>query len=320
MNEQPGLQDIRDAHARIGPYVHRTPVVTSATLDARAGAEVFMKCEHLQKAGAFKSRGACNAVFSLGDDVLARGVATHSSGNHGAALSRAARLRGTRAWIVMPRGASMSKQAAVRGYGGEIVFCDPDQSAREQGLLEVLADTSAEAIHPYDDWRIITGQATAALELLEQVPELDALVVPVGGGGLISGTALAARALHPEIRVIGVEPAGADNASRCLQAGQRVPAEHSQSIADGLRAALGERNFVIINTLVDEVVTVSDPAIVEAMRWMWERTKMLIEPSAATAVAALLEKRLNPGNRRIGLILSGGNVDLDRLPWPQGSD
>lgn len=292
------LADIRSAHARIARHIHHTPVLHSAALDERAGATVAMKAEHLQRGGAFKLRGAMNAVLSLPDPLPPGGVAAHSSGNHAAALSIAARARAMTAHVVMPHTAPAIKQAAVREYGGIIEFCEPTQAAREAGLAALVERTGAEVIHPYDDWRIIAGQGTAALELLEEVPDLDAIVVPVGGGGLISGTALAAKGLKPDILVWGVKPAAAPD-----------------TIADGLQARIGVRNTEVIERLVDEIVTVSEEAIVAAMRFAWERTKQLIEPSAATVIAVLLDRPARLQGRRVGVILSGGNCDLDRVPW-----
>lgn len=315
VQETPTLDDIRIAAERIAGHVHCTPIMRSTLLDQRAGAAVLFKCEHLQRAGAFKARGAANAVLSLSPEVAGAGVATHSSGNHGAALALAARNRGISAQIVMPRTSPVTKQAAVQGYGGEIHFCEPTLEARERTLRELVERTGAEIVHPYDDWRVIAGQGTAAMELLEAHPELEVIIVPVGGGGLISGTALVAKALKPDILVIGIEPAGADDAARGFRAGARVTGSKPETIADGLRAELGERNFGIIMSHVDDILTVSEPSIVAAMRFTWERMKQVIEPSAATVVAALLDGHEVFGGRRIGAILSGGNVDLDALPW-----
>lgn len=315
MDTAPGIEELRAAHARIAAYVHRTPVLRSAALDKRAGATVFMKAEHLQKVGAFKARGATNAVLSMGQASLEAGVATHSSGNHAAALARAAALRGTRATIVMPRNAPLTKQDAVRSYGGDIIFCDPTQAAREDTLAEVVARTGAAVVHPYNDWQVIAGQGTAAIELLEEIPDLDAVLVPVGGGGLIAGTAIAAHALAPAVKVYGVEPAGADDAARGFRAGSRVRGGTPETLCDGLRAEVGERGFAVMLARVTDMYTVADTAVVEAMRFTWERTKQLIEPSAATVIAALLAGHEELRGRRIGVILSGGNCDLDNLPW-----
>ena len=309
MNAAPTLATVREAAARIAPFAARTPVFTSATLDARAGARVFCKAENLQRAGAFKFRGAANAVFSLDEEAAAGGVATHSSGNHGAALALAARLRGVRARVVMPDNATAAKRAAVAGYGAEIIACRPGLASRERALVALVADSGAACIHPYDDYRVIAGQGTAALELLEAYPDLDTVAVPVGGGGLLSGTAVAGKGLNPDLRIIGVEPRQADDARRSLEAGRRIVVDAPDTVADGLRASLGERTFAIIRTHVDDIVCVEEADIIAAMRFVWERMKLVVEPSAAVAVAALLAG-LVPG-KRIGIVLSGGNVDLD---------
>lgn len=311
----PTISDIRHAAERIRPHAHRTPVMTCQSLDERVGAHVFMKCENLQKVGAFKFRGACNAVFSLTDAQAARGVATHSSGNHAQALALAARMRGIPAYIVMPRNAPAVKQAAVAGYGGIITLCEPTLAARESTLAEVVAATGAEVVHPYNDARVIAGQGTAALELLADVPDLDVIMAPVGGGGLLSGTAIAARALAPQIRVIAAEPSGADDAFRSLAAGRIIPSVKPQTIADGLLTSLGDITFPIIRELVEQIVTISEPAIVDAMKFVWERAKLVVEPSGVVPVAALWEGSVDLHGLRIGVILSGGNVDLEHLPW-----
>lgn len=316
---EPSLEDLYAAARRIAPYVHRTPVLSSQALDALAGAELWFKCENLQKVGAFKARGAANAVFSLSEAEAARGVATHSSGNHAAALAYAAARRGIPAHVVMPENAPAVKRAAVRGYGAKIRRCAPTLAARERALAELVAETGAVYIPPYDDTRVICGQGTAALELLEAQPALDALVAPVGGGGLLSGTALAAQALRPGIEVIGAEPAGADDAYRSLRAGRILPMERPQTIADGLRTSLGRLTFPIIRAHVARIVTVTDEEIVAAMRLLYERMKLVVEPSGAVALAAVLSGRAGLAGRRVGLILSGGNADLDRLPWCAGA-
>jgi threonine dehydratase len=309
------LAAIRAAHERIRERIHRTPVLTSATLDEQSGGALFFKCENMQKGGAFKARGATNAVFSLTDAEAARGVATHSSGNHGAALSRAAKLRGIPAYIVMPNNVPKAKRAAVERLGGKVVFCEPTVAAREAAAAKIIADTGATLIHPYDDLRVMAGQGTATLELLEQVPELDTLTCPIGGGGLISGTSVAALALKPGIRVIGAEPAGADDAFRSYKAGKRIPLTQANTIADGLRGSLSDRTFMEIRSHVADVVTVSEEAIVAAMRSIWEVLKIIIEPSAAVPYAAVIEKKIDVRGRRVGIILTGGNLDLDSLPW-----
>jgi threonine dehydratase len=311
----PTLDDVRRAAARIHGHVHRTPVLTSRSLDQMAGAHLFFKCENLQRVGAFKLRGATNAVLSLGDEEAARGVATHSSGNHAAALALAARNRGVPAFVVMPRTAPAVKRAAVAGYGARIVTCEPTLAARESTLAEVVRDTGAAVVHPYNDPRVIAGQGTAALELLEEVPRLDVVMTPVGGGGLLSGTAITGRGWSPGVRVIGTEPAGADDACRSLAAGRILPSVNPQTVCDGLLTSLGELTFAVIRTHVERIVTVGDDAIVRAMRHVLERMKIVIEPSSAVPVAVALEHAVDLRELRVGIVLSGGNVDLDRLPW-----
>jgi threonine dehydratase len=306
---------IRAAHARIRPHVHRTPVLTSRALDAAADATLFFKCENLQKVGAFKARGACNAVFSLGDAEAGRGVVTHSSGNHGAAVAWAAARRGIPAWVVMPENSADIKKAAVQGLGATVRFCAPTLEARDTVCAAVQAETGALLVHPYDDWRVIAGQGTAALELLEQIPDLDAVITPVGGGGLLSGTAIASHGIRPSIHVYGAEPAGADDAWRSLQSGRIVPQTDPRTIADGLRSSLGVKTFAVLSTLVDAIGTTSEEAIVRAMRLTWDKLKLIIEPSSAVPLAALLEGKLPVAGQRVGVVISGGNVDLDRLPW-----
>ncbi len=311
----PELADIQAAAERIAEHVHRTPVYTSHLLNARSGAELFFKCENLQRVGAFKARGACNAVFSLSDDLARGGVATHSSGNHGAALAMAAAARGISAHIVMPSSAPQVKKDAVAGYGATIHECEPTLAARESTLDRVVADTGAHVVHPYHDPRVIAGQGTTALELLEQVESLDAVVVPVGGGGLLAGVATAVKALNPKVEVIAAEPAGADDAFRSFGLGRLIPQTAPNTIADGLLTSLGELNFDIIRKHVDTIVTVEEGSIVEAMRLQWTRLKTLVEPSGAVSFAAALEYPERFRGRRVGVVISGGNVDLDRLPW-----
>ncbi len=312
------IDDVRAAAERIRRYAHRTPVLTCSSLDRMAGARLFFKCENLQKVGAFKFRGACNAVLSLTDAEAARGVATHSSGNHAAALALAARLRGIPSRVVMPRNAREIKKAAVAGYGAEITECEPTLAAREATLAAIVAASGATVVHPYNDPRVIAGQGTAALELLAEVDGLDLVVAPVGGGGLLSGTAIAVAALSPETAVWGAEPAGADDAWRSLRDGRIVPSVDPRTIADGLLTSLGEHTFAILRARVAGIVTVGEEAIVAAMRHVWERMKILIEPSSAVPLAALLEGRLAVAGKRVGIIVSGGNVDLDGLPWSAG--
>jgi len=313
--QHPILADVQAAAARIKPYAHRTPVLTCASLNRLVGAELWCKCENFQKVGAFKFRGACNAVFSLSEPEAQHGVATHSSGNHAAAVALAAQVRGIKAHIVMPDSAPAVKKAAVAGYGGTIVYCAPTLAAREATLERVVHETGATFIHPYNDARVIAGQGTAALELLADVPDLDVIMAPVGGGGLLSGTAIVTTALAPATQVIAAEPEAADDAYRSLQAGRIVPALDPRTIADGLRTSLGELTFAIIQRHVQQIVTVSEAAISSAMRHVWERMKIVIEPSAAVPIAALLERKIDLTGKRIGVILSGGNVDLDTLPW-----
>lgn len=313
--EFPTATDVRAAARRINGRIHRTPVLRCAALDELFGGRIFFKCENLQRIGAFKARGAMNAVWSLSDEEARRGVATHSSGNHGAALALAARSRGIPSWVVIPEDAPQVKRSSVAREGGTVVSCAPGLAAREAGLAEVVAETGAAVVHPYDDDRVIAGQGTAALELVTDIPGLDAVLAPIGGGGLISGTAIVARGHNPEMRVIACEPAGADDAARSVSEGQRVAVERPDTIADGLRATIGVRNFVIVSRLVDEIVTVTDSAIVEAMRLVWERLRIVIEPSAAVPVAVLQQGSCAAKGAKIGVILTGGNVDLDRLPW-----
>jgi len=318
----PSLEDLRAAHERIRPFVHRTPVLTSSYFDERIGAQPFFKCENFQKVGAFKFRGATNAVLSLSEEERRRGVTTHSSGNHGQALALAAKTQGIRAVIVSPRTAPAVKLAAMRGYGAEVRLCEPTLEAREAGTAQVIAETGATLIHTFDDVRIIAGQATVAMELLEEVPDLDVVLAPVGGGGLMSGTCLAAHYLAPQVCVVAGEPEGADDAYHSLEAGHVVPSVKPKTVADGLLTSLSELTFSVLRKHLEAVVTVSDEAIVEAMRLVWERMKILIEPSAAVPLAALLSPsqagHLEIAGKRVGIILTGGNVDLEKLPWGSG--
>ena len=311
------VADVRAAASRIAEFAHRTPVMTCHALDTLAGRRVFLKCENLQKVGAFKFRGACNAVMKLDEAAAARGVATHSSGNHAQALALAARLRGVSAHIVMPRGAPAVKRAAVEAYGARIVECEPTLEAREAAAADVVAQTGATLIHPYDNADVIAGQGTVALELLDEVPTLDAIVTPVGGGGLASGACIAAKSIKPSIRMFAGEPKGADDAARSLAAGRLIPQTSPETIADGLKTSLGELTWPIIRDHVERIVTVSDAAIIEAMRLVWQRAKLIIEPSAAVPMAAVLSDEFKQleGIREVGVVLSGGNVDLDNLPF-----
>ncbi len=311
------LTAVRAAAQRLAGRAHRTPVATCATLDRLAGRSLFFKCEHLQKSGSFKFRGACNAVWRLSDEVASRGVVTHSSGNHAQALALAARMRGIPVHVVMPRNASPVKRRAVEDYGGRVILCEPTLEARETTAAATLAETGGTLLPPYDHADIIAGQGTAGLELLEQAPGLDAIVAPVGGGGLVSGLCIGAKALNPAMRILAAEPAAADDAARSKAAGRLIPQTGPQTIADGLLTSLGERTWPLVRDQVEAVVTVSEEEIVAALRLAWERAKLLIEPSSAVALAAVLSqpfrslKQLN----RVGVVLSGGNVNLDALPW-----
>ncbi|MEM9672269.1 MAG: pyridoxal-phosphate dependent enzyme [Cyclobacteriaceae bacterium] len=309
------LTNIREAHQRIALLIHRTPVLTSETLNRRSGAQLFFKCENFQRAGAFKMRGAANAVLSLSEAERQRGVATHSSGNHGQALAKAAQSVGIPAYIVMPRTAPKVKQQAVAEYGAEIIFCEPTLQAREDTLAAVIEDTGATFVHPYNNDQVIAGQATAALELIEDTETLDVVMAPVGGGGLLSGTALSTHYLLPQAEVISGEPTGADDAFRSLQAGKIIPSEQPNTIADGLLTSLGDKTFPIIQEYVKEIITVSDEEIIVAMRLIWERMKIIIEPSCAVPLAALLQCPSSFSGKRVGIILTGGNVDLASLPF-----
>ncbi len=305
---------IRAAHERVRSYIKRTPVLTSSRLNGVCGAHLFFKCENFQKIGAFKARGATNAVFALDDATAKRGVATHSSGNHGTALARAAKLRGIPAHIVMPKNSSKVKVRAVESYGAQLVFCEPTQQAREAACADVIAKTGATLIHSFENEDVMAGQGTAMVELLEDI-DVDLVMCPICGGGLLCGTAVAAKSMRPKIKVIAAEPANADDAAQSFRAGKRIVAEKKFTIADGLRTNVGERNFPIIQRYVDDIVTVSEDAIVSAMRTIWETMKIIIEPSAAVPYAAIAERKIEISGKRVGIILTGGNVDLDALPW-----
>ncbi|MBW2093494.1 MAG: pyridoxal-phosphate dependent enzyme [Deltaproteobacteria bacterium] len=315
MATRPTIRDIREAAKRIQPWVHQTPVLTSSTLNDLCDAEIFFKCENFQRGGAFKIRGATNAVFSLEEEEAGKGVATHSSGNHAAALALAAGWRGIKAHVVMPENAPRVKKEAVAGYGAEITFCEPTLRGRETALAQVVNRTGARFIHPYNDTMVISGQGTAALELCEKVPDLDVVIVPVGGGGLLSGTAIAVSGATAAIPVFGAEPENADDAYRSLKAGKIIPSENPDTIADGLLTSLGDLTFPIIQALVRDIVRVSEEDILRAMRLIWERMKIIVEPSSAVPLGALLAHRKALPGHRVGIILSGGNVDLSTLPW-----
>ena len=311
----PSLSDIRAAHARIQPFIHRTPVLTSSALNEIAGCEIFFKCENFQKVGAFKARGAANAVMKLSPEQKVNGVATHSSGNHAAALARAASVAGIPSYIVMPSNAPEIKKKAVQGYGGEIIECEPTLQARETTLRAVVERTGATFIPPFDYLDVIEGQATCALELLEDQPELEIVMAPVGGGGLLGGTALVAHYLNPEIKVIAGEPSGADDAFQSFHAGQVISLPSTNTISDGLLTTVGKLNFELIQKYVEDILLATDPQTIEAMRLIFERMKMVIEPSGAVPLAALLANKERFAGKQVGIILSGGNVDLGKLPF-----
>ena len=311
----PDWESIREAHRRIAPRIHRTPVLTSSSLNEIAGAQIYFKCENLQKTGSFKIRGATNAVFSLSDEEAKHGVVAPSSGNHAAALSLAARWRGIPAWLIMPWNSSAVKKRAVEAFGGKITECEPNIASREATSAEVMKRTGAHLVHPYNDARVIAGQGTAAVELLEQVPGLDMIVTPVSGGGLLSGIAIATKSLRPDIRVIGGEPRNANDAARSLASGKIEPASKTETIADGLRATLCPLTFSILRERVDEISLVSEEEIVSTMLLLGERMKIVVEPSGAVAAALVLLRRIKAEEKKVGVILSGGNLDLRSLPW-----
>lgn len=311
----PDLEAIRAAHRRISPRIHRTPVVTSASLDEIAGAKLYFKCENLQKTGSFKIRGATNAVFSLSDEEARHGVVAPSSGNHAAALSLAARWRGIPCFIVMPSNSSAAKKRAVESYGGQITECEPNIASRDATAAAVMGQTGAHLVHPYNDVRVIAGQGTAALELLEEIPDLDFICTPVSGGGLLSGSAIAAKGLRPQIRVAAGEPRNADDAYRSLASGRIEPASADETIADGLRAILSPLTLSILRERVDEIFPLTEEEIISAMRLLWERTKLVVEPSGAVAAGPALFGKLGAPGKKVGIILSGGNLDLAKLPF-----
>ncbi|TVR16353.1 MAG: threonine/serine dehydratase [Balneolaceae bacterium] len=315
MQSIPTFTSIIEAAERIKSFTTRTPVLQSAWFNDQTGAELFFKCENFQKVGAFKFRGACNAISKLPVSEGKKGIVTHSSGNHAQAVALAAKLNGYKATIVMPENAPNVKVAAVKGYGAEIVFCESTIDAREETAQQIVHETGATFIHPYNYPDVIAGQGTAAKELLEEVPELDAIIAPVGGGGLMSGTLIAAKAMKPGIRVFGAEPELADDAYRSLQSGKIEPVLRTDTIADGLRTSLGELTFRIIQTHIDDLVTVSETSIVREMKNTWERMKIIIEPSCAVPVAALMERKIQVKGMKVGIIITGGNVDLESLPW-----
>lgn len=311
----PSKQEIIAAAARINDLIHKTPVLTSSSIDRMAGCELYFKCENFQKVGAFKYRGASNAISLLSKSELAHGVATHSSGNHAQALALAAKMKGTKAYVVMPNNAPKSKKEAVLGYGAEIIECEPTLQARESTLEEIVKKTSAYFVHPYNDERIIAGQATCAMELLDVCKHPDYILAPVGGGGLLSGTALSAFYFSPVTKVIGAEPAGADDAFRSFTQNKIIPSVHPKTIADGLLTSLGDKTFPIIKKHVEAIMTVSDEQIIEAMKMIWQRMKIIVEPSAAVPLAVVLANKTYFAGKGIGIILSGGNIDFDKIPF-----
>jgi threonine dehydratase len=314
----PTLADMLVAHERIKPHVHRTPVLTSRFLNELTGAELFFKCENLQKAGAFKARGASNAVFGLTDAQAARGVATHSSGNHGTCLSYAAGRRGIPCTVVMPRTAPQAKKDAVRGYGGRVVECEPSTSSREAVFAEVVAETGAEFVHPYNDHRVIAGQGTCSKELIEQVGNLQAVVAPIGGGGMVSGTCLTLSNLAPGVKVYAAEPEQADDAARSFRAGHIIADDAPETVADGLKVPLKELTWHFVKTHVTDILTATEDEIIEAMKLIWKRLKIVMEPSSAVPLATILKNPQVFAGARVGVIITGGNVDLDKLPWLRG--
>jgi threonine dehydratase len=315
LNTIPGKTDITNALKRISPYIHTTPIITSSLLNEMFDCSLFFKCENFQKAGSFKSRGAVNAILSLSESDLKFGVATHSSGNFAQALARAAKILNVPSYIVMPENAPKVKVNAVKGYGGQITFCKPTLEAREETLKKVQSRTAATEIHPYDNYDIIAGQATATLELCSRKNNLDMILCPVGGGGLISGTALSAYYFGNNTEVIACEPGGADDAFRSMLAGKIIPSVNPVTIADGLLTSLGTRNFPIIEKYVGEIVTVTEKSIISAMKLIYERLKIVVEPSSAVPLAAIIENKVNIKNKSVGIIVSGGNIDLSNIPF-----
>jgi len=311
----PTFEDVKTAHKRIAPYIHRTPVLTSSYFNSLCGAELFFKCENFQKAGAFKVRGACNAVFGLSDEKAAKGVATHSSGNHALSLSYAAGRRGIKATVVMPHTAPEAKKAAVRGYGGEVLECEPSTAAREEMLEELVARTGADFVHPYNDHRVIAGQGTCSLELYQDIEALDAVVAPIGGGGMISGTCLTLSSLSPKTAIYAAEPKNADDVFRSFHAGEIIEDDSPQTVADGLKVSLRPRTWHFVSKYVTDVLLATEEEIIDAMYLTWQRMKIVIEPSSAVPLATILKNKSLFEGKRVGVILTGGNVDLKKLPW-----
>jgi len=311
----PTFEDVKEAQERIAPYIHRTPVLTSSFFNQLSGAKLFFKCENFQKAGVFKARGACNAVFGLSDEQAAKGVATHSSGNHAQALSYAAGRRGIKATVVMPKTAPEAKKAAVRGYGGEVLECEPSTAAREAMLEELVARTGADFVHPYNDHRVIAGQGTCALEFHEDIGELDAVVAPIGGGGMISGTCLTLSNVSPQTRIYAAEPKNADDVYRSFQAGEIIEDDSPQTVADGLKVSMRPRTWHFVSNYVTDVLLATEEDIIDAMYLTWQRMKIVIEPSSAVPLATILKNKKLFAGKHVGVIITGGNVDLKKLPW-----
>ena len=311
----PTYDDVLQAHERIKPYIHKTPVLTSSYFNDLTGAELFFKCENFQKAGVFKARGASNAVFGLSDEMAAKGVATHSSGNHALSLSYAAGRRGIKATVVMPRTAPQAKKDAVIGYGGTIIECEPSTSSREETFAKVVAESGADFVHPYNDPRVIAGQATCSKELYEQVENLDAVIAPIGGGGMISGTCLTLSNIAPHVKIYAAEPLNADDAARSFKAGYIIADDAPETIADGLKVPLKDLTWHFVSNHVTDILTATEDEIIDAMKLMWKRMKIVMEPSSAVPLATIIKNRELFAGKRVGVIITGGNVDLDKLPW-----
>lgn len=311
----PTIEDMLEARERIAPYIHKTPVLTSKFINGLVGAELFFKCENLQKAGAFKARGASNAVFGLSDEQASKGVATHSSGNHGTCLSYAAGRRGIPCTVVMPRTAPEAKKDAVKGYGGVVVECEPSTSSRESVFSQVVAESGAEFVHPYNDWRVIAGQATCSAELIEQVEGLDAVIAPIGGGGMVSGACLTLSHLAPQIKIYAAEPLNADDAARSFRAGEIIADDAPLTVADGLKVPLKDLTWHFVRNHVTDIFTATEEEIIDAMKLIWKRMKIVVEPSSAVPLAVILKNKELFAGQRVGIIVTGGNVDIDKLPW-----
>ncbi|MAP84219.1 MAG: serine dehydratase [Candidatus Marinimicrobia bacterium] len=315
MRKEPVLQDVQNTSKQITPFVHRTPVLTSQSVNSIIDGEVFFKCENFQKTGSFKMRGASNAVLSLSEEESKRGVVTVSSGNHGAALACAAKLNGMKSHVVTPKNTQQVKIDAMKGYGANLIYCEPSVESRESTFINIQEKTGAIPIHPYNDYRVITGAGTVALEIIDEVKDLDFILVPIGGGGLISGTGVVVSSLRPNTKLLGVEPESADDALRSIKSGEIVPSDYPPTIADGLRSSLGEKTFPMIQKFVDDIQTVSEEEIISSMRFVWERMKIIVEPSSAVTMAAVLNNPASFRGKKTGVIFSGGNIDLSHLPW-----